>query len=64
MGTWVPFIMGYHFHPSRPDPGQREKKIKFFIFTHLRVALKGFMKTLKAFIKPFVAPQRSVKIKM
>ena len=27
-------------------------------------ASKGFMKALKAFIKPFEAPQRSVKIKI
>ena len=32
-----------------------------FIFTLLCGASKGFMKALTAFIKPFEAPQRSVK---
>ena len=36
---------------SSPDPGWSG-------------ASKGFMKALKAFIKPFEAPQRSVTIKM
>ena len=35
-----------------------------FIFTHLYGALNGLMKALKAFIKPFEALQRSVKIKI
>ena len=35
-----------------------------FIFTLLCGASKGFMKALKVFIKPFEAPQRSVKIKI
>ena len=35
-----------------------------FIFTLLCGASKGFMKDLKAFIKPFEAPQRSVKLKI
>ena len=34
------------------------------IFTFLRGASKGFMKAFKAFIKPFEAPQRRVKIKI
>ena len=34
-----------------------------FIFTLLSGASKGFMKALKPFIKPFKAPQRSVKKK-
>ena len=33
-------------------------------FTHLCVTLKGFMKALKTFIKPFQAPERSAKIKL
>ena len=42
--------------PSRPDPGQREKiKLNFRFHT---------LWCLKAFIKPFEAPQRSVKIKV
>ena len=35
-----------------------------FIFTLLCGALKGSMKAFKAFIKPFEAPQRAVKIKI
>ena len=43
----------------------KEKKINLnFYFHTLCGALKGFMKALKAFIKPFEAPQRSVKIKV
>ena len=38
---------------SRPNPGRRGKKVKF-LFSHF----------MKAFIKPFEAPQRSVKIKI
>ena len=36
----------------------------FSIFTLLCGVSKGFMKAFKAFIKPFEAPQRSVKIKI
>ena len=46
------------------NPGRREKINLNFIFTLLCDASKGFMKALKAFIKPFEAPQRSVKIKI
>ena len=35
-----------------------------FFFLLLYGASKGFMKALKAFLKPFEAPQRSVKIKI
>ena len=42
-----------------------EKKLtSIFIFTLLCGASKGFIKVLKAFIKPFEAPQRSEKIKI
>ena len=42
-----------------------EKKLnKIFIFTLFCDASKGFLKTLKAFIKPFETPQRSVEIKI
>ena len=47
-----------------PIPDNEKKLSEIFIFTLLCGALKGFMKTLKAFIKPFEAPQRSVKIKI
>ena len=40
----------------------KEKLSKILIFTLLCGASKGFMKALKAFIKPFQAPQRTVKI--
>ena len=36
----------------------------FFIFTLLCGASKSFMKAFNALIKPFEAPQRSVKIKI
>ena len=52
---------GEHFNPSRFDPGQQEKFNLNFIFKLLCGASKGFMKAL---IKPFEAPQRSVKIKI
>ena len=43
----------------------KEKKItSIFIFTLLCGASKVFIKALKAFIKPFEVPQRSVKIKI
>ena len=45
-------------------PGKVKKLNKIFIFTLLCDASKGFMKTLKVFIKPFEAPQRSVEIKI
>ena len=51
-------------NPSRPNPGRREKISEIFIFTLLCGASKGFMKAFKAYIKPFEAPQRSVKIKI
>ena len=55
-------VLTIPFNPSRPDPGQREKiDLNFYFHTSL-YASKGFMKALKAFIKPFEAPQRSVKI--
>ena len=50
-----------HFNPSRADPGRREKTIYFHTSCS---ASKGFMKVLKAFRKPFEAPQGRVKIKI
>ena len=52
------------FNPSYPDLGRTEKITYIFIFTLLCGAAKDFMKAFKAFIKPFEAPQRSVKIKI
>ena len=53
-------------NPSRPNLGRREKiKLNFYFYTSLGwLKRKGFMKDLKAFMKPFEAPQRSVKIKI
>ena len=43
----------------------REKKLsEIFIFILLCGALKGLIKVLKAFIKPFKAPQKSLEIKI
>ena len=47
-----------------PIPIIPDKEKKPFIFTLLCGASKGFMKGLKAFMKPFETPQRSVKIKI
>ena len=47
---------------SRPIPGEEKNLSQIFIFTLLCGASKGFMKTFKAFIKPFEAPQISVEI--
>ena len=44
-------------------PDEEKKLTQIFIFTLLWGASKGFMKAFKAFIKPFEATQRSVKIK-
>ena len=44
-----------------PIPDEEKKLSQIFIFTLLCGASKGFM---KAFIKPFEAAQRSVKIKI
>ena len=46
-----------------PIPDKKKKLAYIFLFT-LYDASKGFMKALKTFIKPFEAPQRSVKIKI
>ena len=46
------------------DPGRREKTNLNFIFTFLCGATKDFMKAFKGFVKPFEAPQRSMKVKM
>ena len=47
-----------------PILDQDRKLIYFFIFTLLCGASKSFMKALKALIKPFEVPQRSVKIEL
>ena len=47
-----------------PVPDKEKKLTSIFIFTLLCGASKGFIKVLKAFIKPFEVPQRSVKIKI
>ena len=45
-------------------PDKEEKLTWIFVFALLCGASKGFMKVLKAFIKPFEQPHRSVKIKI
>ena len=45
-----------------PIPEKERKLISIFIFTILYGASKGFLKALKSLIKPFVAPQRNLKI--
>ena len=52
------------FSLTLPVASQDEEKklTQLFIFTLLCGASKGFMKGLKAYIKSFEAPQRSVKI--
>ena len=47
-----------------PILDEEKKFSQFFIFALLCGASKGFMKALKAFIKPFASQQRSVKIKI
>ena len=47
-----------------PVPDEEKKLSYIFIFTLLYGASKGFMNASKAFMKPFEAPPRSVKIKM
>ena len=49
---------------SAPIPDEEKKSTEIFIFTLLSGASKGFMNALKAFIKLFQAPQRSVQIKI
>ena len=49
---------------SVPLPDEEKKLSGIFIFTLLSGAPKGFVKAFKAFIKPFEAPQRRVKIKI
>ena len=44
--------------------GLRNITAHFCIFTLLCGASKGSLKTFKAFIKPFEAPRKSVKIKI
>ena len=53
-----------NINPSHPNPRRSEKLSCIFNFTLLCGASEGFMKALKVFIKPFEAPQRSVKIKI
>ena len=50
-----------HERVNDPVPDKKKKLTYIFTFTLLSGASKGFM---KAFIKAFEAPQRSVKIKI
>ena len=52
------FFLYFCFKSSRPNPGRREKiKLNFYFHTSL-----WYFK--KAFIKPFEASQKNVKIKI
>ena len=50
-----------HERVNNPVPDKKKNLTHIFTFTLLSGAWKGFM---KAFIKAFEAPQRSVKIKI
>ena len=47
-----------------PIPDEVRKLTQIFIFILPCGAWRGFKKAFKAFVKPFEAPQRTVKIKM
>ena len=47
-----------------PIPDKKKKITEIFILTLPCGAAKGFTKALKAFIKPFEAPQENLKIKI
>ena len=47
-----------------PIPDEEKKLTEIFIFILLCGTSEGSTKATKAFIKPFEAPQRSVKIKI
>ena len=52
-------------NPYRTNPRQREKiNLNFHFDTFFCGGSKGFIKASKACIKPFEAPQGSVKIKI
>ena len=55
------YVKLFTFPVPVPD---EERELTKFLFSLLCVASKSFMKVLKAFIKPFEAPQRSAKIKI
>ena len=48
--------------PSHSNPGRREKMKLNFCFHNYLWCLKGFMKALEAFIKPFEAPQQKFNL--
>ena len=60
---WTKNNVDWNFNPSRPDPERRGKNSSNFYFGTSYGDSKGFIYALKSFIKPFEAPQRSVKIK-
>ena len=57
------FSPNWLVNPSRPNPGRREK-IKLNFYFHASLWCRKRFEAFKAFIKPFEAPQRSVKIKI
>ena len=60
-GVIIGYLFIYLVNPSRLDPGRREKNNLNFYFSHLFMVPQ---KVFKAFMKPFEAPQRNVKIKI
>ena len=47
-----------------PIPDKKKKSTEILIFTLLCGVSKGFMNALKAFMKPFEAPEGSMKIEI
>ena len=58
------YIRLMQWKPFPPWSRTKRKNFWICIFTLFCGASKGFVKALKAFIKPFEASQRSVKIKI
>ena len=54
--VWLTILWGWRLTRSAPIPEEEKKLTYIFIFTLLCGASKGFMKALRAFIKPFEAP--------
>ena len=62
MGSAFPFYLRIIFSAFPvPISGEEGKLAEVFIFTLLVGTSKGFIKALKAFMKPFEVPQRVLK---
>ena len=60
----IHIVQNFQINPSQVTPGRRDKINLNFYFRTYCGTLKGFMKALKAFLKPSGAPQKSVKTKI